>query len=228
MMNLDSLFLRKGTPEARVKRPTPEKGAARFSFLAYTHFAKLVGLNLLFLLFCIPVVTIPAALSGLSRVNMLLTREGTAGVWRDFSGEFKSSFLRSIPLGALIAFLLADAALCVWLSMHSGSVGMAVALLAAALIITIFGVLLSCYTFVLLSIVSLRNRDILRDAVLLILLQPKTDLLLLLIIGGGAAAAAWLLPYSIPVVSVIWPALLSLAACTIINGPIERLITHNS
>jgi uncharacterized membrane protein YesL len=101
---------------------------------------------------------------------------------------------------------------------------MAIALPAAALLLTLFTVLLGCYTFTLLSLVSLRNADILRNTLLLILTQPKTDLLLLLVAGGGAAVIAWFLPYSIPVISLIGPALLSLGVCAAVRGPFERLI----
>lgn len=228
MFNLDNLLGKKETSGKVLAVKPPDKGAARFFFLAYTHFAKLVGLNMLFLLFCVPVITIPAALSGISRVNMLLVRQGTSNVWGDFIGEFKSSFLKSLPLGLLCAFLFADAALCIYLGGLAASAGTAAALLIAALILYIMAIPVSCYIFALLSIMTLRNADILRDAVSLILLKPKAALYLLLFIGGGVATAAWCLPYSVPVISVIGPSILSLAACTIMNGPIQNCIIDQS
>jgi hypothetical protein len=223
MKTLDNLFLRKASPGENAKAP-PDKGAARFIYLTYTHFAKLVGLNMLFLLFCVPVVTIPAALSGMNRVCMLLIREGTACVWSDFVEELKASCLKSLPLGALCAFFLLDATLCAWLSLHSQIAGMAISLLAAALLLSLFTLLLGCYAFAMLSLVSLRTTDVLRNALLLILTQPVSDLFLLLIAGGSAAAAVWFLPFSIPVIAVIGPALVTLAVCSALRGPVERLI----
>lgn len=227
LFNLDSLFGRKAATGKDATAQTPKKGALRFFYLAYTHFAKLIGLNMLFLLFCIPVITIPAAVSGLNRVCILLVREGTCSVWSDFIKEFRCSFLKSIPLALFCAFLFADAAICVYFGQIVESDGTAMLLLFFAIFFCIVAILMSCYIFVLLSLMSLRNRDIMRDAVSLIMLQPKTDLLLVLFFGGSMAAAAVFQPYTIPIIAVIWPSILSLAVCTLINEPIQNhIIDH--
>lgn len=229
MLNIDNLFGKKATFGKRITTQVPVKGAARFFFLSYTHFAKLVGLNMLFLLFCIPVITIPAALSGLNRVCILLVREGTCNVWSDFIKEFKSSFKKSIPLGILCAFLIADAAICFYLGMTAQSAGLAIILLIASFVLYIWAILMSCHIFVLLSLISLKNCDIIRDAILLIMLGPKTDLFLIVFVGGGFVATTLFPPIMIPVIAVIGFALLSLAASTILNEPIQnRIITQAS
>ena len=223
MTNLDSLFLNRRGTGAGASVPPPVRGAARFFFLAYTHFAKLVGLNMLFLLFCIPVVTIPAALCGMNRVCILLVREGTASVWNDFITEFRSSLLKSLPPALLCAFLAADAALCVFMSMAVNA-GLMLVLLAAAAVLAIAALLLGCSIYVLMPLVALKNGDILRDALFLIISEPKSDLLLVAVIGGGLTAAVLLLPYSVPVIAVLGPALLSLASCAILHEPIKMQI----
>jgi uncharacterized membrane protein YesL len=228
MFDLDSLFGRKAALGKGVNIQPPKKGIARFLFLAYTHFAKLIGLNMLFLLFCIPVITIPAAVSGLNRVCVLLVREGTCSVWSDFIKEFKCSFFKSIPLAVFCAFLFADAAICVYFGQIVESDGTAALLLFAAIILCTLAILISCYTFVLLPLVALRNRDILRDAVSLIVLQPKTDLFLVIFVGGSIAAATAFFPYTVPIIAVIWPAILSLAVCTVLNEPIQNRIVDQT
>lgn len=224
MPNLDSFFLNRHKTGAGVSVPTPAKGAARFFFLAYTHFAKLVGLNLLFLLSCVPVITIPAALSGMNRVCLLLVREGTASVWSDFLKEFRSSFLKSFLLGLLCAFLFADAALCFSLGMAAYTSGLMPVLMLAAAILAIAALLLGCTVFVLMPLVALKNGDILRDALFLIMKESKTNLLLITVTGGSLTAALLLLPYSIPVIAVIGLSLISLATCTILYEPVKKHI----
>lgn len=59
--------------------------------------------NAIFLLFCLPVVTIPAALTALSRVYIVLLNDGYVQVFRDFYKEFKESFVNSLFLGLLYA-----------------------------------------------------------------------------------------------------------------------------
>lgn len=224
MPNLDSFFLNRSKTGERVSAPAPAGGAARFFYLAYTHFAKLVGVNLLFLLFSIPIVTIPAALSGMNRVCILLVREGTASVWSDFIGEFKCSFLKSLPLGLLCAFLLADAVLCLFLSMTASYSSLMPVLLLAAAVLAIAAILMGSMVFVLMPLVALRNGDILRDALYLVMKEPKTDLLLIIVVGGWLTAAVLLLPFSIPVVAMFGLSLVSLATCTILYGPVNKHI----
>lgn len=228
MLNLDSLIIQKAGFSRSAEAKTPERGAARYFYLVYVHFAKLVGINMLFLLFCIPVVTIPAALSGMNRVCILLFRDGTCSVWHDFINEFKSSFFKSMPLGLLCAFLFADAALCVFLGIMAGAAVPMIVLLIAALLLFIAALLLSSYIFVIMPLLSLKGKDILRDAVILMLLQPKANMLILLCVGGGITAAVLFLPFSVPIIGVIGMGLLSLAACAILNDPIEKTLTTMS
>jgi len=56
--------------------PLPEGGFWRYAVILATNFWKLVGLNLFFVAFSLPVITMPAALCGLNRVCMLLIRNG--------------------------------------------------------------------------------------------------------------------------------------------------------
>ena len=77
-------------------KPAPSHGRERFFYLLRTHFWKLITLNLLFLLFSIPVVTLPAALCAMNRVLIKLTRDGNCLLWMEFRDEFKRSFLKSL------------------------------------------------------------------------------------------------------------------------------------
>jgi uncharacterized membrane protein YesL len=60
---------------------------------------KLVALNLMFLAFSIPVVTMPASLCGMNRVLIKLWREGNCFLWSDFWDEFKANILKPCRLG---------------------------------------------------------------------------------------------------------------------------------
>lgn len=78
-----------------VSGPPPSKGIKRYLFLSYTHFWRLIGLNLLFILFCLPIVTIPPSITALNKVLLTLAREGNVFYFKDFIDEFKSSFIKS-------------------------------------------------------------------------------------------------------------------------------------
>ena len=78
-----------------VSGPPPKKGIKRYLFISYTYFWKLCRLNLLFILFCLPIVTIPPSLAAMSRVLLKMAREGNTFIFSDFFAEFKSSFFKS-------------------------------------------------------------------------------------------------------------------------------------
>ena len=70
------------------------------------HWWTLVKANILFCLFCLPVVTIPAALKALTRVCVLLLRGEPLDLWQDWWGAFRQGFLRATAAGVLMAVML--------------------------------------------------------------------------------------------------------------------------
>ena len=137
-------------PGPGVTQPPPEKGIARFWFLLSTHFWKLIELNLLFFLFSLPVVTIPAAYCGMNRVLMKLVREGNCFLWHEFSKEFKANFLKSLPFGILTAFLLFASYYALSWSLSAGGTGFGIVLIIIGVFLLGTAILFSGYVFVLL------------------------------------------------------------------------------
>jgi uncharacterized membrane protein YesL len=72
-------------------------------------FLAFVGLNALFLLCCLPIVTIPAATSALFRVTIRYADDELGRPFRDYLPAFASGFLQATAVG--FAFLLPGALL---------------------------------------------------------------------------------------------------------------------
>ena len=73
-----------------------------FSQVIRNYWVDLVLLNLAFLLGCIPVVTIPASLSALSRALLRMQREENVHIFRDFFRDVKTGFVRSLLPGCIL------------------------------------------------------------------------------------------------------------------------------
>jgi len=86
-------------PGPGVDKPPPVSGFRRFWFIFVNHFGKLIMANLLFLLFCIPVVTIPASLCGLNMVCSQLMKSGKCFLLQDFLDGFRRRFFAKTLLG---------------------------------------------------------------------------------------------------------------------------------
>lgn len=86
-------------PGPGITEPSPKSGIRRFWFILKNNFGKLVAVNLLFVLFSLPLVTAPAALCGLSLVLANLVREGNCFLWDDFKEGFMTDFWRRTLAG---------------------------------------------------------------------------------------------------------------------------------
>lgn len=178
--------------------PLPEGGIRRYVVLLAIHFWKLIGLNLLFVLFSLPVITMPAALCAMNRVCMLLIRNGYCFLWQDFWEEFRRSFLRSL-LPALFFLLL------IFFAYYAMSLGLTNARLplwsllfwAVGIGTAVAGICWGSYFFALVSLLDQNNRGVLKNAWLLCMIRPRSALAVFVIIAAAGFAMAILMPVSI-------------------------------
>lgn len=214
---------RRFAPGPGITEPPPDKGVKRFGFILWTHMWKLVTLNLLFLAFCIPIVTIPAALCGMNRVLIKLWREGNCFLWDDFWVEFKANLFKGIPFGIICALLLFASYYFFSLSIsYRESLELFTAIIG--FILLGFAVLFGSYVFVFLPTLDLKNRHIARNAFILMTIEWKTNLVILGCTLAMSLIIAALFPYSGFLLIFIWFSLSQLIVCTAVNGPLQRRI----
>lgn len=220
----DLIKNRRFAPGEGVTEPPPDKGIKLFGFILWTHMWKLVTLNLLFLVFCIPVLTIPAAFCGMNRVLIKLIREGNCFLWNDFWAEFKANLFKGIPFGLVCAFLLFDSYYFFSLSISIRESGIDWFTAALGFLFLGFTVLFGSYVFVFLPTLALKNRHIARNAFILAIIEWKANLIILGCTLGMALLAVVLFPYSLILLLFIWIALLQFIICNVINEPLQRRI----
>ena len=205
--------------------PLPEGGFRRYAAVLGTNFWKLVRLNLIFILFSLPVVTIPAALCGVNRVCMLLIRNGYCFLWEDFWEEFRRSFRRSLLPGLLFSALLfvgyyamslglTNAGLPAW-SLLFWTIGFAT---AAA------GTCWGSYFFALVSLLDQKNGLMLRNAWLLCMVSPLKSFAVLALILAVGFVLAILMPASVVLLLTCAVVLVQYTLCFFVHGLAERYI----
>ena len=87
------------------EKPVPEDITGKFFYYLRYHYVQLLGVNVLFVLCCLPIITIPAACCGLSAVMTRLVRDEAVSVWHTFFREFKSDFGKRLILWFLMAIV---------------------------------------------------------------------------------------------------------------------------
>ena len=81
------------------KDAPPKKGIALFFEILIREFWQLIKLNLIFVISCIPIITIGPAISGLSKSTTKMVRDIPNDVWDDFKTGFRENFSHSVLIG---------------------------------------------------------------------------------------------------------------------------------
>jgi len=198
------------TREAKVeiKKDTPPKqGAALFFDVLRREFWELCKLNLILILFCVPVVTIPAALTAMSRVMMFMLMDRPISTFGDFFDAFKKEWKRSTIMGLAYFPLLALTVFgqYFYLAAMGSFLPYVFAMLSCAMVL-----IAGFYIFPMLSVLDLGIAGILRNAILLTFLRMPQNILALVVAVLLALLVLMLLPLSILVAFLILFSLIGL------------------
>lgn len=189
------------------KNAPPKKGAALFFDILGREFWALLLVNLIYLLFCLPIVTIGPATAALYRVTVTMVRDKNVYAWRDFWEAFKSNWKQGLLFGIPFTLFLIAA---VWMNLMGLFQGIGSLLLMSA-VWTMLGLSVFCYVFALISNVNLRAGPLLKDAVFLMVLGKFRTLAAALVMYGVDMALLLYWPLSFPalVVAFAFPTLFS-------------------
>lgn len=203
--------------------PAPSSGYKRYFYILYTHFFKLVGLNFLTILFAVPLVTAPAALSAADRVYILLLKNGNCFLWQDFIKEFREELIRLILPGMMFALILFSGYF--FMSLGKGNsvyLGWSSLFWMVGILLTVLGLSWGRYTLVLAAMQSLSIRKLMKNDVLLCAINPARAVLTAAVIVAAIFAAAVLMPVSLAVIAVIWVAFIQFTTCFIVYEFAEK------
>jgi len=179
----------------------PKTGLALFFSVLWRELWELCKLNLVFLLFCIPVVTIPAAITSMSRVIMLMLMDRPVYVFSEFLETFKKEWKRAsaagLPFFLLVAFTL------VGQYIYSSVMGL-YALQIATLLLCALLIMAGFYLFPMLAMLDVDLRGVIKNAVLLTFLRLPYNLLALLAVGAITFLILLLFPSSILIIIPIY------------------------
>lgn len=216
-------FLDPTKPGPGVNEPPPEKGILLFFFVLKNHFVKIVALNLLFILFSLPVITIPAALCAVNRVIIIVMRDGGCHLFSDFWKEFKGSFWRGLLIGVLYAAAMVLLYMCaLYYPVLVGSKTVGIIMFAVSLALMLFFTVVITYAFVMCAWFNLKVFAIIKNSLLIAVISPLQSLIMLVAPIGLNVLMILLFPKSIPLIITITIGLAQLIACVCAKTPFEK------
>ena len=213
-MNLRDLFIRNPNEDAKAVK---EYGWERVHMVLTEGWVRLIGLNLLYLLCCVPIVTIPAATCAMHRLVLNWVRETSFdSVVPAFFREFKTNFGKRTVFGLLM--LLAPFSLSYYpmlFGMEGGTAAVMILSLVAYFCITKY-----FYPLVVLMDVSLWQN--LKNACSMALLEWRTTLRLLFSAGVLDLVLLLITYYAVPFYLIILCAFSCLLGCAFVNYPFMK------
>lgn len=158
----------------------PRGGMKRVGYVMINYTGKLVVINLLFILCCIPVITIPAALSALNCYVGKIFRVGYGVELSDFWKEFKCGIRKNVLLGLINGLIAFYAYYLLSLANNFTGSGQRDVVTGIGIGVAVIAILLGSYSFVLTSMLDLPCRHILKNAGILMIIEWKISVLLVL------------------------------------------------
>lgn len=202
-------FQREG---AGVEKNEPSKeGLSLFFELLISRFWDLMKLNIIFIIYCIPIVTIAPAFGALTSITMSIVRKKPVlFMLNDFHAAFKSNWKQSFVCGIISCFLFS---ILYYASVFYYRLSQGNPILYAVFFLCIFMTILLLfawiYIFPLLTTISLSIKDILKNALSLSIVCLKHTLLGSFAYGVIFIGTIIYLPLVFPLIFILIFSLLS-------------------
>lgn len=209
-----------------VAKDAPKKhGLALYCEVFLREAWTLLGLNLLFVLACLPVVTIGPALGAMTTVLMKMVRDQNVYLWRDFWDAFRQQFKRFFLTGLLGALLVALVMVTwlIYLPLLSRG-GLYLALFVGALLLCFLGGLAWIYFYPMAAVTELPLGAVLKNSLLLGVGTLKYSLPALLANLLFLTPLVLAFPQSIPLGVLVSFSLSGLASCVAAWEGIQRYV----
>lgn len=158
-------------------------------------------LSIVFVLFCLPVVTIGAALTSLYYTTVKVIRRDRGYVFQEFWHSFRTNFKQATILWLieLVIIILLVYNLSVVTGFVSG-----IYLAMAVLLVAVY-----CYAFPILSRFVMKNTDIIKMSIILMIKHIYFTIPFVVIFVLSDAALVLLIPY-MPIIPILVPGLAAL------------------
>lgn len=196
-----------------------------FFELFFRKFWKMVGLNVLYVICCIPIVTIGPATAAFTKLLKYYMQERHVDMIRDFFGAFKSNFKQSFVVGIMdiaLVVLFSVTLQYYWQQSVESTAMMVGFSLAMCTAIIIF--LMHFYIYLMMVSTKLKLGDILKNSLILAISQMKTNIQIILFSLIIIIPMALFWQYIIPIIPFLPLSILGFIVCFIAYPVIRKIV----
>lgn len=186
----------------------------KFWEIYFRHFWKLVLLNMIYLVCCLPIVTIGPATAGMTKVLRNISQERPVFVFHDMMESAKKNWKQALPLGIIdVIFIIGFIVSIPSYNNLTKQNGMFYIPLFICLSCMMIFVIMHFYAYILVSSTNLTFKQVLKNSFLLSCLALKTNIITLLIVITVFLTSVLFFPYSILFVPFLTFSFLGLVIC---------------
>lgn len=169
-------------PGKGVGRDEPQKKRFFYFFdLYFRKLTRLIQLNLLYLLFCLPIITIGPATAAMVKIARYYVEEKPVFLWSDFWEAFKSNFKQGFFVGilsAVLTFAVSQAFIFYYAkSFENGLYWIPLVMIGFLSLLLVFS---SFYVYLVMVTVEVNFFALLKNSLMLCFLGAKTNWLTLI------------------------------------------------
>lgn len=210
---------------AGIDRNAPKKrGLALLIETFYREFTTLLKLNFVFIICCIPIVTMGPAFAAMTSVTLKMVRDEPVDWFYDFKEAFKKNWKQSLILGVLqlIAIVVIAFAFLYYMQLTGTAYYCMMTVIGAASAIVFMSFI---YLYPISVLVNLKIKDIIKNSYLLSILNVKYSIITLAVCLLTIAAGIIFRFLTIPVVLLFF----SMSFCCFLSSfcaydPIQKNI----
>lgn len=215
-------------PGAGIPKDAPKKkGPALFISILGREWWELLKLNFLYLLFCIPLITIPAATTAMSRITLTMAADKNHFLWDDFRKSFRDDFRKSTIAGILYFVLFVAGCYGAYfygLAAKQADNLFAYLLAGLCILIAVIVIASSYYAFPMIALIDLPLGKILHNSFLLSNICLGYTIIALFLHGIFALLVVIFFPFSILPILVFLPVLMNFISTFCANHAIQKYI----
>ncbi|EKQ56233.1 MULTISPECIES: DUF624 domain-containing protein [unclassified Clostridium] len=160
------------------KNEPVKEGISLFLYILCTKFWDIIKLNMLFILYSIPIITIGPAFGAMTSITMSMVQNKHIFIFSDFHEAFKVNWKQSLISGviSIIFFILLSTSILFYFKLSQNNPKFYIILFTCIFIMILFS-FAWLYVYPLLTTVSLSLKDIFKNSLLLSIVCFKNTLI---------------------------------------------------
>ncbi len=198
-------------PSGVAKNGKNESRVIIFFRIYWRKFWRMIGLNALYLIMCIPIVTIGPATSALMKISRNYSQERSTFMFSDFFTAFKSNFKQSFIVGLIDLGLIGivSSALYYYFTLAKEKTSFTALMIIMGSVAFVI-VSMQFYIFLMIVSTNLKISEIIKNSLILSIVELKTNLITFVIVAIIVAFNVLFFPFSMILIPLFPFALIGL------------------